>query len=167
MKADQKEFINVITAHQRIIFKIANIYCREKSDKEDLSQEIILKIWDNFERYDPQYKRSTWIYQVALNVAISYHRKKKTLKKFIVHSNDALIHIPDDQERSTLDDASLQLTTHIRALNAIDKAIITLHLDGYPHQEIAEITGLSKSNVGTKISRIKKHLIAQFKSKES
>ena len=78
MELSKKEqFIKTIDEHKKIIYKIVNSYCPNKDDRKDLEQEIIIHLWNSFDKYDSNYKYSTWMYRIALNVAISFYRKEK------------------------------------------------------------------------------------------
>ncbi|BAO76549.1 RNA polymerase sigma factor [Winogradskyella sp. PG-2] len=78
MMVNKKEqFIRTIDEHKKIIYKIVNSYCQNKEDRKDLEQEIIIQLWNSFDNYNSDYKYSTWMYRIALNVAISFYRKEK------------------------------------------------------------------------------------------
>ena len=80
MKFDKKQqFINTLDAHKKIIYKIVNSYSPNKENRKDLEQEIVIQLWNTFDRYDPQYKYSTWMYRIALKVAIVLTKKKKRI----------------------------------------------------------------------------------------
>ncbi len=76
---DSGLFLSVVETHKGILYKVANAYCKDAFDRQDLIQEILVQLWKSFERYDSQYKHSTWIYRIALNVAISFYRKDEML----------------------------------------------------------------------------------------
>lgn len=81
-KIDKSEiFISVIQLHKGIVFKVANAYCKNIEDRKDLIQEIIIQLWKSFGNYNNSFKHSTWMYRIALNVAISFYRKENTRKK--------------------------------------------------------------------------------------
>src|SRR5438874_123042 len=79
-EAGKEEFLNLIQQNKGIIFKICNSYCHNKDDREDLAQEIIYQLWRSWHKFDPGYKFSTWMYRIALNVAITFYRKEKKSK---------------------------------------------------------------------------------------
>ena len=81
-------FLSVIETNKGIIYKVANSYCKDTEDRQDLVQEIVLKLWKSFDSYDEHFKHSTWIYRIALNTAISFYRKEKTRKEItkVLHS---------------------------------------------------------------------------------
>lgn len=154
------EFIKVIEAHKRIIFKICNAYCKSPSDREDLAQEIIYQLFRTWSKYNPAFKHSTWVYRVSLNVAISFFRTNAR-SGHIVLLGDSFIEIADTSNDS-LEENLHQLRILIQELKALDRALMILYLEDKSHKEIAAILGISESNVGTKISRIKTNLKEKF-----
>lgn len=151
-----REFTNLIEANQGIIFKVSRAYCTEKNCIDDLFQEILLQLWRSFLTYDKKRKFTTWMYQVALNTAISQYRKEK---KINVDALEELnINISDDNDLETKDERATILYRAISKLNKVEKSIIILYMDDYSYDEISEIIGISVSNVGVKINRIKKKL---------
>jgi RNA polymerase sigma-70 factor (ECF subfamily) len=162
---DKKEkiFLTILENHKGIIFKVANTYCYDKSDQDDLIQEIIIQLWQSLENYNDKYKWSTWIYRVALNTSISFYRKNKTRKENTV-SLHPIIEIPNASEKDWEDDNYLLLMRFVRELKEIDRALILLHLEGQSSKEIAEIINTTQTNVTTKISRIKKNLKSKFEN---
>lgn len=152
-----KEFIAFINSHKNLIIKVASIYCGNTEDRMDLVQEIILQLWNSFPKYDPKFKLSTWSYRIALNVSISYVRKTTVRNKAISRYSEFIEYKVEDslfQENGNLN----KLYKALEILNPIDRAIITLNLDGCGNKEISDIMGMSPSNVSTRILRIKKKL---------
>jgi len=155
---EKDDFLGLITANRGIIIKVCNSYCYNKSDREDLAQEIIYQLWRSNHRYDRDYRFSTWMYRVALNVAISHYRagKKKDLLLPLMDTHleiqDHLFDHPDPGDRSSL------LHRKIRELKELDKALILLYFEEKSYKEIAEILGITETNVSTRISRIKEKL---------
>jgi len=154
----QNDFLSLISANRGIIKKICNSYCFNEADREDLAQEIIFTLWKGNKKYNQDFKFSTWMYQVALNAAISYYRRSKKRKGIIpfteIHTEieDHLSESSDAEENSNL------LQRHISALKELDKALIILYFEERSYKEIAEIVGITETNVATKVSRIKEKL---------
>lgn len=140
---------------------MANTYCKDDTDREDLIQEIALQIWLSMESFNGQFRWSTWVYRVALNTAISFYRKHKNRKEQTV-SLSPVIEVSDQEEEGLQDEDFLLLRRLIRELKSIDRALMLLHLDGISSKEIAEVMNFTQTNVTTKISRIKKKLQTQF-----
>lgn len=158
---NQYNFISLIDRHKGIIYKISDMYTRNSEDRKDLEQEVIIQLWKSFDNYDDQYKWSTWMYRIALNVAISWYRKE-TRRKDTAPLPDSIIFITTNTESENNNEDIDRLHGFINQMSKLNKALIMLYLDDYTHEEIADILGLSKTNVGTKISRIKEKLKQQF-----
>jgi len=167
MKESKKyEFLTTIDTHKKIIYKVVNSYCKNKEDRKDLEQEIIIQLWNSFDKYNAEYKYSTWMYRIALNVAISFYRKEK---KWLVindfYKEDSIFSIADENENEnkTERDHNIKLLQEfINNLNELNKALMLLYLEEKPYAEIAAILGISKTNVATKISRLKLKLKKEF-----
>ncbi len=168
MRADKKDiFIKTIDEHKKIIYKIVNSYCSNQEDRKDLEQEIIIQLWKTFDHYNSDYKYSTWMYRIALNIAISFYRKeKKWSKKSAFYNEESIFNLEEDeQEEATALDYHLNLLQEfIHKLNELNKALMLLYLEEKSYEEIAEILGITKTNVATKISRIKAKLKNEFKN---
>ena len=158
---DKKErFIQVIKDNEGLIFKVATLYTNNLQDKEDLCQEIVFQLWKSFDSFNAMSKLSTWMYRVAMNTAI-YNLKSS--KKQVNTSPIDLTTMRFADVTDQLEEDRLKLLyEHIQMLNLFEKGIILLFLEGKSHQEIAEFIGISISNVGTKISRIKEKLKSQI-----
>ncbi len=157
----EKVFLSILESHKGIIYKVANTYCYDKSDRDDLIQEITLQIWKSIESYNKEYKWSTWIYRIALNTSISFYRKNRTHQEKTVNL-DQVIEISDVYEEPSDNDNFILLRRFLQELKEIDKALMLLHLEGLSSQEIGDIMATTQTNVTTKISRIKKKLKLKF-----
>ena len=153
-------FSSLLQRHAGIVFKVANSYARSLDDRDDLAQEIAAQLWHAYPKYDPARSFSTWMYRVALNVAISQLRSVD-----VRHRHDA---VPLDEHLHDLADASAtdpERDQHVRLLQAfiarqppLERALLLLYLDERPQREIAEILGISEANVSTKVGRLKQRL---------
>ena len=157
----QQDFVSIIEANKGIIFKICNSYCRNAIDREDLAQEIIFQLWKSWERFDEAYKLSTWMYRIALNVAISFYRNEKKTTP-TVSMGDHLIELSDENLEEGLEANLNALQQFINELKPLDRALMILYLEEKSHKEMAEIIGISTTNVATKIGRIKEQLKQKF-----
>lgn len=166
MKPTKKEkFIRVIDEHKRIIYKIVNSYCPQREDRKDLEQEIIIQLWNAFDSYNPQYKFTTWMYRIALNTAISFYRKeKKWYQRNDFFNDESVFRLEDGNTGEDLElSANVKLLQgFIQKLKELDKAIMLLYLEENSYEEIADILGISATNVGTKIGRIKIKIKKEF-----
>jgi RNA polymerase sigma factor (sigma-70 family) len=160
-KEQRQHFQNIIEQHKGILYKVARAYCPNEDDRQDLMQEMMIQVWQSERRYNNQFKISTWLYRISLNVAISFYRKNTTRANKHTMLNEQTEQMP--MEDKTADERQLNLLEQfISELKEIDKALMVLYLEDKSHAEIAEILGMSVSNVGTKIGRIKDKLKTQF-----
>ncbi len=156
-------FEELLAQHGAILTKVTRAYCRDQQDREDLAQEIVLQLWRSFSRYDARLRFSTWMYRVAMNVAISHYRARKAA------GGDA-IPLDETTELAAANDAADRDDTRvlydlIRELDELNRAVIVLYLDGHSHHEISAIVGLSATNVATKVNRIKEQLKTRYQEK--
>jgi RNA polymerase sigma factor (sigma-70 family) len=157
-KQEEESFLGLITENRGIIYKICNSYCDNKTDREDLAQEIIYTLWKGRRTYDPAFKYTTWMYRVALNVAISFCRASSLYKKrLLLSGQERLINENTFVKVDTDDNLSL-LQRHVAALHEMDKALIILYFEGNNYREISEVLGITETNVATRLSRIKERL---------
>ena len=158
----KEDFLKLVDGHRKILFKICNSYCPNKNDREDLAQEVIFQLWRSYSSFDPGYKFSTWMYRIALNVAISFYRKESRTAKTISFP-ETVPDVEDKNDRSHHTEENISLLQHfIHELKELDKALMILYLEEKNHKEIAEILGITETNVATKISRIKDKLKQKF-----
>lgn len=150
------EFLQLTMPHQGIIFKVVNMYADHKEDKDDLLQEIWLQLWLSYPRFKAESKISTWMYQVALNTALTYTRKSATRSRHLQHLAEAPVNGDDDKQ--VKHEQEQILWEMIRSLPKAEKALILLYIEGIGYREIAEITGESESNVGVKLNRIRQKM---------
>lgn len=150
----EKEFLGLIHENQKIIYKICKLYRDSREDEEDLFQEIVYQLWKSYPGFIRESKVSSWIYRIALNTAIATYRKSKIS---IDYYEEFPEHIHPSYEK-TISENEERLFWALRKLNDSEKAVISLYLEDFNYKEIAEITGLSDSNVGVRLNRIKNKL---------
>ncbi|MCX6320648.1 MAG: sigma-70 family RNA polymerase sigma factor [Bacteroidia bacterium] len=151
------QFLDILEKNIGIILKIARAYAKTIQDKEDLINDITLELWKSFGKFKGDSKISTWIYRVALNTSMNYKRKREKDRLFFfddLKQIESLSWLIEQQDSSQ----SEILYQCIDELSELNKAIILLYLDGNSHDEISDITGVSKTNVGTRIGRIKEQI---------
>ena len=158
----QDLFLSVIEDHKGIIYKIANSYCKVPEDRKDLVQEIILQLWKSFDNYNEQFKYSTWIYRIALNVVISFYRRENRIRQISNPLSEGILHFADTNDTGEKEEAIVFLQQFIAELKELDKALMLLYLEEKSHREIAEIIGITETNVATKVGRIKTILKQKF-----
>lgn len=161
MQPDEEKFLTILKNNKGILFKVSNMYCKNKDDREDLIQEIIVQLWRAWPKYDDQYKVSTWMYRIALNVSISFYRKTNYRREKHREFSEELNFDKQFSNSNTSEEIE-QLHHFILKLNEMNKAIILLYLERYTYEEIGTSLGISTTNVATKISRIKKQLKDYF-----
>ncbi len=158
---DKTTFVSIIKEHEGIIYKITSVYTDTREDQKDLYQEIVYQLWKSFDSFKGNSKISTWIYRIALNTSITNLNKgKKKVQQ--VHLDFELLPVVDQKDTLIEERLSLLHKT-IKQLNVIEKGLILLFLEGKSYDEIAIITGFTSSNVGTRLSRIKKKLKENIK----
>ncbi len=155
-------FLSVIESNKGIIYKIVNSYCKQPEDRKDLVQEIMIQLWKSFEKYNDNYSHSTWIYRIALNVAISFYRKENTRQKIAQPLKESILDFADINGTQEKEANFNILQQFISGLKDLDKALMLLYLEEKSYKEIAAITGITETNVATKIARIKKSLRQNF-----
>jgi RNA polymerase sigma-70 factor (ECF subfamily) len=155
-------FLSFIQSNKGIIYKVVNSYCRNVDDRKDLFQEIIIQLWKSFANYDDNFKYSTWIYRISLNVAISFYRKESSRKKISTPLGDGIINFPDNCYFEDKETDLRILQQMIAQLKDLDKALMLLYLEEKSHKEISRIIGISETNVATKVNRIKNSLKQKF-----
>jgi RNA polymerase sigma-70 factor (ECF subfamily) len=155
----QKEvaFEELLRTHRAIIFKIVSTYCWQPEDRADLAQEIAAQLWLAWPRYDPSRSAfTTWMYRIAFNVAISFVRKEVRHRRVSVPLDEEVHDTATTIFASTVDeDRVARLQRFIERQPPLDRALLLLYLDEKPQKEIAEILGLTQTNISTKIGRLK------------
>ena len=164
-RQDQQRFETLLHEHRRVVFKVAGLYSRNLHDREDLVQEISTQLWRSFARYDErQAKFSTWLYRIALNVAISQARRERraAAERFEPLQPHHLETVAGGDGIAEPDERLVALYAFIGQLDPLNRALILLYLEDRSYTEMAEILGISETNVATKISRIKQALRGQM-----
>lgn len=157
-----EKFLLVLQTHKGIIYKVANAYCKDAEDRNDLVQEIMIQLWKSFDNYNEQFRYSTWIYQIALNVAISFYRKESRRQEMANPINDSILNFTDTSISDETEENISILHQFIAELKELDKALMLLYLEEKSYKEIAEVIGISETNVATKLGRIKVSIKQKF-----
>ena len=156
----QERFQALVDEHKKILYKVCHSYCRNRDDREDLAQEIIIHLWRAFGAFDERCRFSTWMYRIALNVAISFYRRESARTRLVVSDHERLLTAIDETENYS---AEIQaLYQFIEGLDPLNKALVLLYLDGHSYGEIGDVLGISETNVATKISRLKRTMHHEF-----
>src|SRR5579885_2279111 len=170
-KPDQQRFEMLLREHQGIVFKVARAYARAAHDRDDLAQEIAAQLWRSFGSFDERRaKFTTWMYRVALNVAISHARSEKRsgaeqLEPFdSAHLETVASEHGSHHEAMELNERLATLHAFIAQLDPLNRALVLLYLEDRSYAEIADVLGISETNVATKLNRIKQKLRAGVNS---
>lgn len=150
----EKEFLKLIYDYQKIIYKVCKTYRDSREDQEDLFQEIVYQLWKSYSSFKGESKISSWMYRIALNTAIAIYRKPKLPVDYVDKMPEQMLsgleqQVSENEER---------LFDALRTLNDTEKALISLFLEDFTYHEIAAITGITESNTGVRLNRIKTKL---------
>ena len=161
MKSLKEEFLEILLNYQGILHKVSLVYFKNKSDREDNIQEIIYQLWKSFPTIKNHNSIGSWIYAVSINISLS--RIKKESRVEYREKVPELAEKTGILDKITVNESLQILLNAIYNLNEIDKSIMLLYLEEKSYDEIAEIIGISKSNVGVRISRAKELLKQNLK----
>lgn len=156
---NDSSFMELMKQHEGIVFKLVNLYATDSEDRKDLVQEIMYQAWKGYSKFEGRSSFSTWLYRICLNTIFTQKRKKHPVD--YKESLELVSPAVENQVTGSLEAKALYAA--VRSLPEADRAIISLHLDGYDHSDIADIIGLSDGNVRVKLHRIKKQLTNMLK----
>ena len=162
MKSTKEEFLEILSNYQGILHKVSLIYFRNASDRVDNFQEIVYQLWKSYSKLQNRNSIGSWIYAVSINTSIS--RIKKISR---IEYRETLPDIPDTSDifdELSKNESLKLLLNAIYKLDEIDRSIMLLYLDEKSYDDIAEIIGISKSNVGVRINRAKESLKQNIKN---
>jgi RNA polymerase sigma-70 factor (ECF subfamily) len=157
----RKIFSEWIEEYKPLLFKVVRSYAFNLTDQDDLFQNITIQVWRSVPNFKGDSKVSTWLYRIALNTALNWRRKESRHQQGhqeLEHHVHVIKVNPEEK-----DERLEWLYDQISRLEELDRSLTLLLLDGYSYKEMSDIIGISESNVGVKIHRIKKHLITQSK----
>ncbi len=150
----ETQFLEQVRASQGIIYKLVALYAADPEEKKDLYQEVLLQAWKAWPSYRGDAKFSTWLYRICLNTILTQKRKNNP-----VEYKESLEPVSPSVEHSSIQqENSVSLRKAIRQLAETDRALISMHLDGYENNEIAEVLGISANHVAVKLHRCKQQL---------
>ena len=151
----EKEFLEMIAAQQRTVFKVCYIYAKDQDDLNDLFQEVVLNLWKSFPRYRGDSKLSTWVYRIAMNTCITFLRRSNSRPQTIPMTAQVASTLEADEKTA---EQLKELYRLINQLGKLERALILLWLEERSYQEMADILGISKANVAVKLNRTKEKL---------
>jgi RNA polymerase sigma-70 factor, ECF subfamily len=150
----ETEFVQKVQQNAGIIHKVIHLYVDHPEDRRDLFQEVLLQAWKSYAGFKGDSAFSTWLYRISLNTVLTFRRRQRLSYQELSPQHER------PAEESSNDTEHLLLA--IKQLNEIDRVILTLHLDGYDNEEIAEVTGLNKNNVTVRLHRAKQAVIQRL-----
>jgi len=142
----------MLKEHAGILRSICFLYSNNKTEFDDLYQDMLYQLWKSLPGFKGNSKLSTWIYKVALFTALAHIRKKPRHKLVRI---DHLENVQNDDEST---DQWEKIELALKKLNKTERALMLLYLENKPYKEIAEIMGITESNVGVKLNRTKAKL---------
>ena len=159
--ADEHKFLELVNENRNKILRVCRVYAWNSADQDDLYQEILFQIWRALPGLKEKAYANTWLYRVALNTAISFVRKRASRSGHVVHFEPADLTRAIESRQTTeesADDRIANLYTAIYKLDPLERAIITLFLEDFTYEQMAEATGITANHVGVMLNRAKKKL---------
>ena len=154
MKDIELQFTKMVKEYRKTIYTVCYFYSKDSEEVNDLYQEILINLWKGFEKFRGESSLKTWIWRVSLNTCNNLERKKKSSVQTIPLSIDIDLYNDDDIQSKQIQ----MLYDRINRLDVFDRAIILLWLENMNYQDIADVVGISLSNVTTRLFRIKEQL---------
>lgn len=145
-----------LAQHKGLMFRVVLAYTFTPEDADDLFQEVLLQVWRSVPSFRGESKSSTWVYKVALNTALAWNRKESKRRRTrgpLVEAGEVTTD-PTNERNERVD----RLYDVIRELPKADKSLILLHLDGLSYRQMAEILGITETNVGARLTRLRKRV---------
>ena len=155
------KFLELVNENRNRILRVCRVYAWNAADQDDLYQEILFQIWRSLPALKEKQFANTWLYRVAINTAISFVRKRASSSARVIHFEHADLTRAIESRQTTeenTDDRIANLYNAIYRLNPLEKALVTLFLEDFTYEQIAEATGISANNVGVMLHRAKKKL---------
>ncbi len=163
--AEEQSFLKQLEEHQGILHRVCRLYAPAQEQRRDLFQEMVLQLWRAWPGFRREAKVSTWMYQIALNTAISTLRKEQRSIRPSVWT-DTLSQVPERTDESPYQEDVPRLYQAIMQLNDVEKAIALLYLEDLSYEEIAAITGLTVGTARVKMNRIREKLRNMLQSEK-
>ncbi len=160
-KGKEHQFELLVRQHKRTIYTVCYMFSHNKTEIDDLFQEILIRLWNGFDHYEGRSSAQTWVYRVALNTAINQDKKERHRIETIPLTVDIDPYEADDPSSQQI----RELYNRISRLDLIDRSLVLLWLEGVSYDEIGAIIGITPNNVGVKLARIKEKLVNMSKNK--
>ena len=163
MPDDQSDalFLGWLDRHGPTVLKVARAYTRTADDCQDLAQDILLQLWRSAPRFRGEAGEATWVYRVALNTALGWHRRerRRLARQRPLPDAEGPDRGPDPARREAVE----RLYAAIRRLPEPDVALVLLHLDGLTYRQMADVLGTSEGNVGVRLTRARRALAERLR----
>jgi len=159
--ADEHKFLELVNGNRNRILRVCRVYAWNSADQDDLYQEILFQIWRGLPALKQKQFANTWLYRVAINTAISFVRKRTPSTDRVVYVEQADLTRTIESQQTTdenTDDRVAHLYTVIFKLDPLEKALVTLFLEDFTYEQMAEVTGINANHVGVMLHRAKKKL---------
>ncbi len=160
-KGKEHQFELLVRQHKGTIYTVCYMFSHNKTEIDDLFQEILIRLWNGFDHYEGRSSAQTWVYRVALNTAINQDKKERHRIETIPLTVDIDPYEADDPSSQQI----RELYNRISRLDLIDRSLVLLWLEGVSYDEIGAIIGITPNNVGVKLARIKEKLVNMSKNK--
>ena len=151
----EHQFELLVREHKRTIYTVCYMFSHNKTEVEDLFQEVLIRLWNGFDHYEGRSSARTWVYRVALNTAINQDKKERRRIETVPLTVDIDPFEADDPKTQRV----RKLHDLISQLELIDRSLVLLWLEGIPYDEIGAIIGITPNNVGVRLARIKEKLV--------
>lgn len=155
----EHQFELLVREHKRTIYTVCYMFSHNKTEVEDLFQEVLIRLWNGFDHYEGRSSARTWVYRVALNTAINQDKKERRRIETVPLTVDIDPFEADDPKTQQV----RKLHDFISQLELIDRSLVLLWLEGIPYDEIGAIIGITPNNVGVRLARIKEKLVQMSK----
>ncbi len=159
---DDAKFEELLKQHRGLVLKVAAMYARDPEDQRDLVQEILTQTWRAYPSFDASRSFSTWMYRLALNVAISHRRSAVSRTRHLSDVTEMDFAAVPDPASWEPDERLRDVRRAIERLDDLNRALVLLYLEGHSYRETAEVLGISETNVATKLTRIREWLREEF-----
>ena len=156
----EHQFELLVRQHKRTIYTVCYMFSHNKSEIDDLFQEILIRLWNGFDTYEGRSDARTWIYRVALNTAINQDKKERRRIETVPLTVDIDPYEADNPKTEQV----RKLYDLISQLELVDRSLVLLWLEGISYDEIGAIIGITPNNVGVRLGRVKEKLVKMSKN---
>lgn len=163
---NETDYLKLVEENRARLLRLCRVYAWNAPDQEDLYQEILVQIWRSLPGLREKSYANSWLYRVALNTALTFARKSKAQSRSIPMENSQLQRRSEEQPEDSSGKGSPrveELHAAMDQLSSMDKALVTLFLEGLSYEEISVVLGVSSNHVGVMLHRVKKKLSSLMK----